>query len=415
LSTLYIRLPSKIVADSLQPGMPLYCQYASAEGGAIEREGVAALAELAEQVARARRVVLLLAASDVTLLRVKVPPLSAARLKTALPNMVEDQLMSDPEECVVVAGESVDDTRTVAVVQRDWLELLSRSLVSLGARSIGAVPSQLCLPYQPDEVQATVSEHGVENDVAVRLGQQEGIGLSIVADQPESAAFDVIDALHAVVPQAPIMLYVPQSRVRDYQESLHLVPALEERITLHADNWTRWITGAQRSGLDLMSGLGVASGPQFDWGAWRWPIALAAGVLLVNAIALNVDWLRMKREADGLRNAMFQTYKSAYPKETVIVDPVAQLHQKMAAAQRDAGQLAPDDFLALTAVFGEVWSSVAQGAPAIASVEYHDRALLVKPKSNNTVTMDQLRGALTARNLTIAPGNSGAWQIRSAK
>ena len=94
-----------LVCPGLQPGMPLYCHYAAASpGGAIEREGVAALSELAEQVKRAQRVVLLLAASDVTLLRIKMPPLSGAKLRAALPNLVEDRLMSDPEECVVVAG-----------------------------------------------------------------------------------------------------------------------------------------------------------------------------------------------------------------------------------------------------------------------------------------------------------------------
>ena len=47
------------------------------------RQGFAALQELSGTIGTAQRVVLLLAASDVTLLRVKIPPLSAARLKAA--------------------------------------------------------------------------------------------------------------------------------------------------------------------------------------------------------------------------------------------------------------------------------------------------------------------------------------------
>lgn len=415
MSTLYIRLPSKIAADALQPGMPLYCEFAVAQSGAIEREGVAALSELSDHVGRARRVVLLMAASDVTLLRVKVPPLSAAKLRTALPNLVEDQLMSDPAECVVVAGTGGGEQRLVAVVQRDWLGLLSRTMLALGARSISAVPSQLCLPYQPDVVQAVISEHGEDNDLAVRLGEQEGLGLSIVGEQRESAAFEVIQTLAAIVPAASVMLFVPPQRVRDYRESLHLVPALEQRITLEADSWARWIAGADKAPVDLMSGLGMAATPKFDWRPWRWPIALAAAVLLVNAVALNVDWLRMRRESDSLRNAMMQNYKSAFPKETVIVDPLAQLRQKMSAAQRESGQLAPDDFVALSAALGDAWSSAAPGRPAIASLEYRDGALLVKPKPDNTVSIDQVRNALAARNLTITQPNAGVWQIRSGK
>jgi general secretion pathway protein L len=415
LSTLYIRLPSHAVAESLEPGMPLYCPFATATGGAIEREGVAALPDMAELVGKSQRVVLLLAAGDVTLLRLKVPPLSSARLKAALPNLVEDRLMSDPEECVVVADNTRNEMRTVAVVQRNWLELLARTLLSLGARAVSAMPSQLCLPQQPEIVSAAVAENGSDIDLAVRLGEHEGIGLSIVAEQAEAAAFEVLQSLAAVVPHGAITLYVPQGRVRDYQESLHIAPPLEQRITLHADNWQRWIDGADRSALDLMSGLGAAAAPKIDWARWRLPLALAAALLAVNVIGLNIDWLRLKREAEALRLGMIQSYKSAFPKETVIVDPVAQLRQKLASGQRDAGQLAPDDFVALAAAFGEAWSGSGQGAGAITALEYRDRSLTVKLKPGSNVPLEQLNTALAARNLSATQPNAGVVQIRSGR
>jgi len=303
-------------------------------------------------------------------------------------------------------------------VHRGWLELLHKTLLALGARKVAALPSQLCLPYQPDAVSAAVIEHGSEIDVTVRLAEQDGIGLAIVADQPEAAAFEVIQSLVAVVPQAAITLYVPQSRVGDYQESLrtivHAAPALEQRITLHADNWPRWIAGADRSSINMMSGIGAAGGGGIDWRPWRWPLALAATLLVINAVGLNVDWLRMKREAEALRTGMIQTYKNAFPKETVIIDPVAQMRQKTAAARRESGQLAPDDFIALAAAFGEAWSAATQGAAPIATLEYHDRSLLVKPKPG-VEPGERLRNALAARNLTLSQQGDGVWQIRSAR
>ena len=417
MSTLYIRPPSKAVADSLQSGMPLYCQYAAVSaGGAVEREGVTAFSELGDIVTKAQRVVLLLAAGDVTLLRVKVPPLSAQKLRAALPNLIEDELMSDPAECVIVPGDLLDGLRTVAVINRAWLERLGKSLLALGARRIVALPSQLCLP-QPDDgtVNAVAMEQGDDIEVAVRLAAQEGIGVSIAPDQRETASFEVIQSLCAIVPHAPIALYVPQSRMRDYQDSLRIAPALEERITLHADNWQRWIDSAEKVTLDLMSGLGAAAGPSFDWRPWRWPIGLALGLLAVNAAGLNIDWLRMKREADALRGGMMQTYRNAFPKDNVIVDPLAQLKQKKAAAQRNSGQLAPDDFVALAAVTGEAIASAAPGPTPVAALEYRDRTLTVKLKPGANVPEAQLRSALAARNLSLSGTGSGSWQIRSAK
>lgn len=416
MSTLYIRLPSHLAAEGMQPGFPLYCQFAVAtDGGTLEREGVAALPDMSEQVAKAQRVVLLLAASDVTLLRVKMPPLTGAKLRAALPNLVEDQLMSDPADCVVVAGDMHEGLRTIAVVSRAWLEVLNRTLVTLGARRLSAIPAQLCLPHQPDAATAAVAEHGVEIEVAVRLSEQEGLGLSIVADQPEAAAFEAMQSLSAVVPHGAIVLYAPQTRVRDYQESLRIAPTMEERITLHADNWQRWIENSGRAGLDLMTGLGAAAGPQFDWRPWRWTAVLGAAVLLVNLVGLNVDWLRLKREAEAMRTGMVQTYRSAFPKDPVVIDPLAQLRQKLAGAQRESGQLAPDDFLALVGAFNEAWSGAGQGTPPVSGLEYRDRSLTVKLKPGSSVSMEQISGALASRNLSITQPSAGVWQIRSAR
>jgi general secretion pathway protein L len=416
LSTLYIRLPGKAAADNLQPGVPLYCQYAFTTGnGAVEREGVSALPELGELVTRAQRVVLLLSASDVTLLRVKVPPLSPARLRAALPSLVEDSLMADPADCVIVPGGVQDDLRTVAVADRSWIDLLYKSLTALGARKIAALPSQFCLPVPDGTVVAAVMEQGDDFEVAVRLSAQDGVGLSIMPDQPETAAFEVIQSICTMVPHAPVTLYVPQARLRDYQDSINIAPALDERIKLHADNWPRWIAGAGAVQVDLMSGFTGGSGAGFDWRPWRWPVVLAVLLLAVNAIALNIDWLRMRREADGLRNNMMQTYRNAFPKENVIVDPVAQLRQKIATGQRDAGQMAPDDFLSITAAVGEAINGIAPGKRPIASVEYRERALTVKMKPDANITEEQLRPALASRNLSLAQPNAGVFQIRSGK
>src|SRR5665811_979436 len=83
----YIRLPSKAVADGAPHWHALACPFALvsngnlSHGSSIERQGTAPLSELSDTVAKSQRVVLLLAASDVTMLRLQVPPLSSARLK----------------------------------------------------------------------------------------------------------------------------------------------------------------------------------------------------------------------------------------------------------------------------------------------------------------------------------------------
>ena len=365
--------------------------------------------------------VLLLAASDVNLLRLPVPPLSAARLKTALPNLVEEKLLCDPADCVIVASGLSDGLRTIAVVQRNWLDRLARTFTALGARRIEALPAQLCLSGQPGMVSAAIHQRDSDIDLTLRLSEQDGIGLAINAE-PDVAAHEVIQALCALVPAAPVTVYVPQAAMPAYQAALAEIPAHKERISFVADTWARWIADARVTTLDLMAGLGAGTGPRLDWRPWRWPLALAVAVLVTNAGALNIDWWRMKSETNTLRAAMTQIYKSAYPRESVIIDPLAQMQQKLAIAKHDSGLAAPDDFTAITAAFGEAWASVAAAAgktTAIAALEYHQRSLFVRLKQGGEAPTQQMQAALAKRDLALAlaPGQSGAvvWQIRSAK
>lgn len=417
MSTLYIRLLSKAAAERLESLPQLVCPFALvSDGGAVEREGEAALADLAPLLQQTARTTLLLAASDVALLRLRVPPLSAARLRAALPNMLEEKLMSDPADCVIVAGGTTGGLRTIAVVQRAWLEDLVATVTAFGAKNLAALPAQLCVPHQDGVVSASVAEHSSDLDLVIRLNEADGIGIGLLPDHAASAAQEALETLCAVVPEAPIALYVPQSSVPAYRALLDGA-ALHERISLFADNWPRWISGARNADINLMSGLGVSASGGLNWRPWRWAIALGVLALLVNVIALNVDWLRMKREASALQNGMVLTYKTNFPKETVVIDPIAQIRQKIAIGQRSSGQSAPDDFTALLANFSDVWNSAMQGAQSlvIASVEYHDRGLLIKLKPDAAPPLAQIKAGLLQHQLTLSQPNAGVWQIRSAK
>lgn len=432
MSTLYIRLPPRVTADHAPQGLALVCPFARVSHGAIEQEGFAPLSNLSATIAKAQRVVLLLAASDVAILRLKVPPLSPAKLKAALPNLVEDQLINDPAGCVVAAGGLSDGLRTVAVVQRTWLDLLAKTLFSLGARQVTALPAQLCLPCQPGQpgsVTAAINERGADIDMTLRLSEQDGIGLAMNVGQNETASHEAIRALCEMVPKAPIFLYVPQSAVRAYQEAVDKTSLLGARVSVLADNWPRWIAGANSTALDLMAGLGAGAVARLDWRAWRWPLGLAAAILVINITALNMDWWRMKSEANSLRASLIQIYRSSYPKESVIIDPLAQMRQKIAIAKRDAGLAAPDDFMAITAAFGEAWAGIASAAgktaPAIAALEYREHSLFVRFKqgriegTGSEGLAQQVKTALAGHNLSLdlAPAQSAAvvWQIRSMK
>ena len=417
MSTLYLRLLSKAATALLDDAGSMVCPFAVVnDGGAIERQGEDALFELRALITQSQRVCLILSASDVSLQHLRVPPLSPARLRAALPNLLEEKLMSDPADCVIVAGPSIDGKRTVAVMQRTWLEQLVSIINAFGARSIVAVPAQLCVPHQDGVVAAAITVHGSDLDLVIRLTEVDGIGIGLLPEHAASAAREAVQTLCALVAQAPIALYVPQDDVTRFREIV-ADEQLHERVSLFADNWLRWIAGARSTSMNLMAGVGAAAAGGMNWRPWRWVIALGTLLVLGNIIALDIDWLRMKREADALQKSMILSYKAAYPNETAIIDPVVQIRQKIAAAQHASGQATPEDFAALLANFSAAWSSVMQGEQAlmIAGIDYRDRNLLIKLKPDAAPPLAAIKAALARHALTLSQPNAGVWQIRSSK
>jgi general secretion pathway protein L len=397
LTTLYIRHPARAEGEGA------LCRFAVvSDGGAIAQQGEGALRALGDVVAASRRVVLLLAGADVTLLAVQAPPLTGARLRAALPALVEEHVLGDPLDCVLVAGPALPDgRRPVGVVQRDWLEPMVKALLGMGAKAVAAVPSQLCLPLLPGSVSAAIGH----NELLLRQAQYDGLGLALDGN-PTLA----LQTARALAGDAPLNLYVPHEQLGEYQA---LLLEAGPGITLESDAWEHWIAGSKSSTMDLVPGLGTAGVAQRDWSRWRWPIRLALAAIVVNIIGVNIEWLRLKREADAVRQGMDQTFRSAYPNQPVI-DPVAQMRQNIARAKAASGQVAPDEFGWIAGAVGEAVRGLGR-QPGIASMEFRERALTVrvKPETVDPATTGQLRAALGARRLTLEESAPATWVIRS--
>jgi general secretion pathway protein L len=402
LTTLFIRYPAKASVDS---GAAQTCPFALVgDGGNLLQQGAAPLGNLTDMVAAARRVVLLLAASDTTLLRVKAPPLSAAKLKAALPALVEEHVLGDPADCVLAAtAEDSEGLRTVAVVQRAWLDVLVKALLAQGAHAVSAVPSQLCLPFQPGAVSATLLQGDAGYDLVMRQSQHEGLGLTLPA-QPLAA----LQTLRALAGEQPVTLYLHASQMAQF------APLAVEvsHLTLEEDHWAHWVAAARGAGLDLVPALGASGSSARAWQRWRWPLRIAVLALLVNVVGMNIEWMRLKNQAKVVTQSMTQTFKSVYPKEPLVAAPMDQMARNVRLAKANSGQTGADEFVTLSAAFGEALGALPR-RDIIATLEYKDRALVVKVKPNtvDAAAAAQLRAALAGRNLDMQESTPGSWKI----
>lgn len=408
MTTLYIRYPAR--AAAADNGVPSSCQFALVgDGGNVMQQGAGALGNLGELVSSARRVVLLLAAADVSLLKVKVPPLSGAKLKAALPNLVEEQVLGDPADCALALAPASGDSdeRVVAVANRAWLEVLVKALVAQGAHGVSALPVQLCLPLAPGSASAALGLDDAGLELTLRSAPYEGLGLTL-PNAPESA----LHTLRALAGDAPVTLYVAPAQHAEYAAAASHVPG----IALEEDNWAHRVSAAKTVPFDLAAGLGAVTGASARaWQRWKWPLRIAIAAVLVNIVGMNWEWLRLKRESDAVRQNMTQVFRSAYPNQPMIGDPADQMRQNIARARAAAGGGgAANEFTNMSAAVGEALS-VLPNREALAGIEYKERSMTIKfkPNSVDANALAQLQSALAQRKLSASESGPGVWMVKA--
>ncbi|MDB5754970.1 MAG: ral secretion pathway protein GspL, partial [Massilia sp.] len=229
-----------------------------------------------------------------------------------------------------------------------------------------------------------------------------------MASTPEVA----LQTVRALAGDAPLTLFVPESDLGLFQA---LAQEAGPGIELEADRWEHWIAGSKTTTMDLVPALGAAGARATDWQRWRWPLRLALLALVVNLAGLNIQWLRLKREANASRAAMLQTFKAAYPKETVIQDPMAQMRMNIARAKAGSGQAGPGEFTWMAAAFGEAASGLPRPL-VLNAMEFRERKLniKVKPESADPGVVGLLKNALAARKLELMETAPATWVVGAA-
>lgn len=204
MSTLIVFLPPRDPAAPSQewqlPDMPFLLLD---KRGRKERAGRGSLAFLP----RAAATILIVSARDVLMLAATLPPLKGPRLRQALPNVVEDQLIQDAQTCHIALDPQplADGSRVLAVVDRGWFRFVVEAFVAAGHRNLRAVPVTRCLPEgAPARPEAVDSP--VEALAAAAEAQAEALGESTDESANESAKAGTGDAAGPSATGAPVVV-----------------------------------------------------------------------------------------------------------------------------------------------------------------------------------------------------------------
>jgi general secretion pathway protein L len=450
LSTLIVLLPPRDPAVRSEewhlPDLPFLLLD---KRGEPQRIGRAALGLLP----RANATVLIVAARDTLLLAATMPPLKGPRLRQALPNVVEDQLIQDPQTCHIAVDphELADGRRVVAVIDRGWFRFVLGAFAGAGHRNVKAVPAMRCLPV-PVPAAAPADAEGKDAEqqeapptpfVAGLLGQVVSTAPALIgelaAPSPASLAAPRIEIAIARGERAALGegLALPADSIvptlaalaGDHPATLYsLVDLPGDEPSLAGTRNVAGITGAQPLSFEALARNALASRfdlCQFEFAAQPWrldratmrrlrvPIALVAASIIVSIIGVNVQWLQLSRQRDAISAQMTELLLNAFPKTTVVLDAPDQMTRNLDRLRTASGELSPSDFLSLADGLARSLGPVPVNG--IAGLDYRERHLEVTFKPETKVDPD-LTKRLAANGLNGSiDSNTGKWTIRSGQ
>lgn len=338
--------------------------------------------------------------SDVFVAAVDAPRMPEAKLRLALPNLLEERLLSDPADChFAFTPQARSGTVTtiasapklpVAVIDRGLLTNALDALSEAGYRPRAAYSEIYVVPAPAAGV------------LSVRLDRGRGIARS---GKHDGFAFEFDGAS---VP-APLLLAVRQlgiKRVQAYGRDAGRLVQFAEQLGVAVDASQRELDlAATDTAVNLLQGafapgglLGSLSLPKLTTAKLKVPLIWTGVAAATFVVGMNAYWLKLETEAKAIRMQMETAFRSAFPEATAVVDPVLQTQRQLGALRARAGIPSADDFSVLNAQAAQLLSLAPIGS--VAGIEYREGALRLKFKPG-TADNPALQNTLRAQAIQI--------------
>lgn len=380
--------------------------YLAIEADGSLQPGSAAIAALP----RARALDLVFDSLDVYTATIAAPALGEARLRQALPNLLEDRMLADPADCHfasqpapaatgIASADGVSAAENLLSVAAIDRATLSRTLEAFAQaqRIPRAAYSELYLVPAPDA--GTFSARIAGGKGLLRTARDQGF----VFDTDAGA----LGTLALAVRQFSIERLALFGGAQDLEGAglaelcAALAAAAPQLVIAHAEAAAD--PGAASAAVNLLQGAFVTTGG-FGFsgrlltritrdGAWKAPAAWLAICAAVAIGGLNAYWLQLDGRFQDLRASMHRVFRDGFPNEPDAY-LLEQARRSVALLRARAGKPSADDFSVLDTQALQLMAAAPVGL--VAAIEYGDGVYRIRFKPGSADD-PALRNSLQAR------------------
>ena len=403
MSTLVIQLPARARLQSGAEGLPAAVQARSTaelayaltpDGLALTKHGRAAVALLP----KADTVVLVLADTDVSWHRIKVPKAPAARLRAAIGGVLEEHLLDEPGamHLALAPGASGGESAWIAATDKAWLSAELAAVEKAGVQVDRVVP----IAWPEDTPLGHFSApFGADAGAPMQLTWSDAkgvvaIGLNGALARQMLALWSALPARWSAHPAvaAPaerwlgrgVVVLNDEQRLLQAMRSLwdlrqfDLAPRHRGMLALR-DAWRRW-----RS---------------VSWRPVRYGVV---ALVALHVLGLNLWAWHQQRQVDTKRMAMTQLLRTSHPQVRAVLDAPVQMQRETDRLRTAAGKIGETDLESLLGVAAAAWP---EAQPPLATLRFENGRLSFAASGWAETQIAQFRAQLASNGWDLASNN----------
>lgn len=335
---------------------------------------------------RTAKTILVMPSFDVLLLETRWPGLESlpsARIREALPNILEEHLVQPAEQCHFALGQrdTASQSIPVAVVDRAWMRFVYEAFADAEGGTLEIIPGQFLQPVGTLQFEEKVSlneahGNGVRS-ITWRSGHFAGIGLRVA----EGSDWPTIPGVPAGLTAAP----------RPGFENV-VSAGITDRMDLCQFEF------APRS--TLLRQLRP----------WKTAVFIALAALLLQVLAQNLYWARLVWQKQSLTQSMNTLLHDTVPNAAGDVAPALAMQRALDARHMVAGGASAGDFPVLAALLTQLMSG--EPGDAVARLDYSNQSLMIRFKTGYSA--DALVKKASARGVMLRENGKGNWRLTGA-
>jgi general secretion pathway protein L len=383
---------------------------------------------------RARSIDLVFDCRDVFSATIDAPRLGEARLRQALPNLLEERMLSDPADCHFASSpaRAEESLLPAAAGAGDAAAGMRLSVAAIDRATLGRALEpfqQAGLPVRAAYSEIYTLTRPRNGTFCLRVENGRGV---LRTGLDEGCSFELADGASETLALARRQFGIARLRVYGDPAGVHLdaVRALAAPLDITVEATDRRIDpSAIADAVNLLQGAyASASGTGLAGrllarlardGAWKAPAAWAGICAAIGLGGLNAYWFKLQAQYGDLNASMQHAFRDAFPSEPTIVDALAQAQRQVAGLRARVGRPSANDFSVLNAQALQLFESAPVGV--VAAIDYTDAGYSVR-FTPGAMDSAALRNTLQARALaqglalrfaadgsaTLAPMSEGA-------